>query len=244
MRPTPAGQALLDTFDRIVIINLAHRTDRLREIRAEFARLGLSLDHPQILRFDACRFDQPEGFPTAGTRGCFHSHLNVWREAVARGDRAVLLIEDDLDFSPDIDAQLPAILERLRAEDWSVFYGAILQWARAAEPLPPLTPARPEESVMGGHFIALTGEALAGMPAYLDAILSRPPGSPEGGPMHVDGAYGWFRRANPHLATFIARPDQGQQRRSRTDIHALGFVDRTPVLRELAAMARRVKRAL
>ncbi len=38
MAPTPAGRALLDTFDRIVVVNLAHRTDRRREIAAHLAR--------------------------------------------------------------------------------------------------------------------------------------------------------------------------------------------------------------
>jgi hypothetical protein len=242
MTPTPAGQKLIDTFDHIVIINLAHRADRRQEMAAQLARLGLSFDHPSVLRFDACRFDEPAGFPTAGTRGCFHSHLGVWREAAERGDKTVLLLEDDLDFGPDVETLLPAALEALDQQDWSHFYGAVLEWSPSTPPSTPLASAQPNEPVLGGHFIAMHGDAIAKNVAYLDAILTRPAGSPDGGPMHVDGAYGWFRKANPADRTFIARPELGFQRSSRTDIHTLRWPDRFPVLREITALVRRIKR--
>lgn len=244
MTPTPAGQKLIETFDHIVIINLAHRADRRQEMAQQLARLGLSFDHPSVLRFDACRFEDPAGFPTAGTRGCFHSHLGVWRDAAERGDQAVLLLEDDLDFGPDIEKTLPATLDALGQKNWSHFYGAVLEWSPAASPLTPLAAAQPNESVLGGHFLAMRGDAIAKNVAYLEAILTRPNGSPDGGPMHVDGAYGWFRKANPADQTYIAYPDLGFQRSSRTDIHALHWADRLPVLRELTSLARRIKRKL
>jgi hypothetical protein len=42
--PTEAGQSLLNTFDRVRIINLKHRSDRRREIESELARFGLAVD--------------------------------------------------------------------------------------------------------------------------------------------------------------------------------------------------------
>lgn len=242
MIPTVAGQKLIDMFDRIVIINLAHRADRRREMAQQLARLGLSFDHPSVLRFDACRFEEPADFPTTGTRGCFHSHLGVWRDATMRGDRSVLLLEDDLDFGPDIDTSLPAALDALSQQDWSHFYGAVLEWDPTLAPTTPLAQAQPDEPILGGHFIAMRGDAIAKNVAYLDAILTRPVGSPEGGPMHVDGAYGWFRKANPADRTFVANPDLGFQRSSRTDIHALSWPDRLPLLREITALIRRLNR--
>lgn len=242
--PTSAGRALLAAFDRIVVVNLASRTDRLREVSAQLARLGLGFDRPEVLRFDACRFDAAAGFPTPGTRGCFHSHLGVWTEALARGDERVLLLEDDLDFAAGIEPLLPAALDALRAKDWSVFHGAVLQWHTRALPREPLTPADPGDGILGAHFIAMRGPAMAAVVPYLRAIAARPPGSPEGGPMHVDGAYGWFRHAHPQFETWVATPELGFQRSSRTDIHPLGLIDRTPGLRGLAAIARRIKRSL
>ncbi len=244
MTPTPAGQKLIDTFDHIVIINLAHRSDRRREMAQQLARLGLSFNHPSVIRFDACSFAEPADFPTTGTRGCFHSHLGVWREAFARGDQSTLLIEDDLDFAPDIENTLPAALDALAHQDWSHFYGAVLEWHPAVLPSSPLGRAEASEPILGGHFIAMRGKAIAQIVAYLEAILTRPAGSPDGGPMHVDGAYGWFRRANSTDPTFVANPDLGFQRSSRTDIHVLRWPDRLPVIREMTAIARRMKRTL
>jgi len=241
---TAAGQALLDAFDRIVVINLASRKDRLREISEQLGRLGLSFDHSKLFRFDACRFDKPAGFPTTGTRGCFHSHMGVWQEALARGDGSVLLLEDDLDLASDIEARLPPALAQLAASDWSIFYGAVLEWESAQAPTTPIAMAQSDEPILGGHFIAMRGAALAGIGRYLSSIAQRPAGSPEGGPMHVDGAYGWFRKANPHLTTKIAVPDLGFQRSSRTDIHALGIKDRLPIIRQAVEMVRRLRRRL
>lgn len=239
---TAAGQALVDAFDRIVVINLARRKDRLREISEQLHRLGLSFDHPKLLRFDACRFDEPAGFPTTGTRGCFHSHMCVWQEAVARGDQSVLLLEDDLDLSPEIEPLLPLVLAALREANWSIFYGAVLKWLPGETPTSPIAVAHPEEPILGGHFIAMRGEALKEVGSYLAKISQRPPGSVEGGPMHVDGAYGWFRRQNPRFQTRVAHPDLGFQRSSRTDIHALGLKDRIPIIRQLVGLARRLWR--
>ncbi len=53
---------------------------------------------------------------------------------------------------------------------------------------------------------------------YLEAMLQRPKGSPDGGPMHVDGAYSWFRRAHPEVAAYVCTPSVAQQRSSRSDI--------------------------
>ena len=62
--------------------------------------------------------------------------------------------------------------------------------------------------------------------------------------MHVDGAYNWFRRANPQFKTLLAIPELGFQRASRTDIHELRWYDRVPLFREGMASLRQVKNAL
>lgn len=237
-----AGQSLVDTFDRIVIINLAHRNDRRVEVSHQLSRLGLSFDHPSLLIYDACRFDDAAGFPTPGTRGCFHSHLGVWRDAIRRGDRSVLLLEDDFDFSSEIEMTLPSALAAAAEEPWSIFYGGVLEWTPAQAPAPPISMAQNDEAILGGHFIGMRGEALQAIVRYLEAMLERPAGSPDGGPMHVDGAYSWFRRKHPELHTVVAFPDLGHQRSSRTDIHELTWKDSLPVICDLTAMARRILR--
>jgi hypothetical protein len=76
--------------------------------------------------------------------------------------------------------------------------------------------------------------------AYLEAILGRTGGDPAGGPMHVDGAYSWFRRDNPDVVTRLVLPQLGFQRRSRTDVHDHRWHDRTPLIAQALTVARRL----
>jgi hypothetical protein len=59
--------------------------------------------------------------------------------------------------------------------------------------------------------------------------------------MHVDGAYSMFRMRYPDRVTLMATPSLGSQRSSRSDIATNKWYDRTPVIREIASIARRGK---
>lgn len=243
---TRGGQSLLATFERVRIINLAARADRRRETGAEFARFGLSIDGHRIAFHEACRPSDPGGFPTIGTRGCFYSHLQVLELALADGVENILILEDDIDFSRNVEALIPVTLDELTKHQWGVFYGGLLACSIPSERAltGPLWRASPDNGIQGTHFVAFSKPVIHLAVPYLKAIAARPPGSPEGGPMHVDGAYSWLRRAYPHIETWLATPELGHQRPSRTDIHDPRFIDKMPVMRDMAAFARRVKRHL
>jgi hypothetical protein len=238
--PTKAGQALLDTFDRVRIINLKHRDDRRREMTAELAKLGLTLGG-KIAFQEACRPADAAPFSSIGARGCFMSHYAILKDALDDGAQSVLILEDDLDFTRDAEDRLPATLARLATGSWSIFYGGYERYAGALDDAP-LCPADPAEPIRTTHFLALSRDAIAAAVPYLDRMLARPAGHPDGGPMHVDGAYSWLRKDNPQLETWLAVPELGHQRPSRTDIHDLGLLDRTPVLRDVVHILRRIKR--
>lgn len=245
MKDNQLGRYITDTFDVIYVINLSKRKDRLRDISKQLARIGLHFDGDRVVRLDACSFDSRGDYPTAGTRGCFHSHLKAWQYAMRKPHvQSALVLEDDLDFVRDIRESLPAAFTALAERDWSIFYGSVLRWAPSVEIQAPLTEAMPGEAILGGHFVGMRGEALKTVSDYLDGMDRRPRASPEGGPMHVDGAYNWFRSAHPEYQTLIARPDLGLQRSSRTDIHELTWKDRLPVVRDVTALGRRVVRAI
>ena len=59
--------------------------------------------------------------------------------------------------------------------------------------------------------------------------------------MHVDGAYSRFRADNPDVRTFVAMPELGYQRPSRTDIHALRWFDRLPIIKDAVQAARQIR---
>lgn len=241
---TESAKSLLATFDRIRIINLPERTDRRREVRSEFARIGLPIDGTTVAFHDANRPTEAGGFQSIGARGCFFSHLEVLESAMSDGVDSVLILEDDLDFSKNFALDLPSALDHLRRHEWGVFYGGLISCTMPEERNAdtPLAKASPDNGVQGTHFVAFSKAAISLAVPYLNEMARRPPGSVEGGPMHVDGAYSWLRRAHPHLETWLAAPELGHQRPSRTDIHDLGFIDKTPVIRDVAALARRVKR--
>lgn len=240
------GERLVREIGPIRIINLPHRADRRTEVEAELAGLGLTLEPasagaPAAL-FPAVRPDEMSGFPSIGARGCFLSHLGVLRQALDDGAEAVLILEDDVAFSREAIVRLPAALDALAGEDWAICYGGYrLSAALEAAPagiatIPPAVP------VMTTHCLAIRRAAIVALVPYLDAMQARPAGSVEGGPMHVDGAYSWFRAAYPQFRTVAITPEIAHQRASRTDIHDLKIYDRLPLIRDVAQGLRRLRR--
>jgi len=228
----------LARFDAVRVISLPTRPDRRQEMGVELARVGAALDGGQIAFHDAARPAEPAGFPSVGAHGCFLSHLQVLEEAEAKGWTNIAILEDDASFSDGQRAQVGRVLAALWKQPWSIFYGGSPQ---EGVPEAPLKRLAPDDPIGLTHFMAFRGEGITRAIPYLRAMLGRPAGSPDGGPMHVDGAYSWLRRAHPDLAAYAATPPIAYQRASRTDIADTGAIDRVPVVRELVALARRVK---
>jgi glycosyl transferase family 25 len=234
---------LLARFDQVRIINLPERKDRRREVTKELARIG-ALGDPQIAFFDAMKPTDPGAFPSLGARGCFMSHLDILRAAVAAGVGSLLILVDDFNFSADFQASGKVQLDRLTGGDWGMFYGAYRLSAGTSTP-PPGMPLPSAVAVETAAFVAFNGRVLPRIVAFLEEILTRPAGSPDYGPMHVDGAYSVFRMLHPDVVTYLSSPKFGYQRSSRSDISdTRPFVDKVPVLREAANVARRLRGVL
>lgn len=229
-----------ESFDRIYVINLASRADRRAEMAKQLSRIGLGFDSAAVRLFGAVRPADAGPFPSIGSRGCFMSHLGVLNDAATAGLQKILIVEDDLNFAPDFAQRSERLVARIAAPDWGMFYGG---HEVAGHPSADNGAAdlNPEEPVQTAHFVALQGPSINAAAAYLAAMLLRPSGDPNGGPMHVDGAYSWFRRAHPHVRTWIAVPPLGYQRASRTDIHDLRWFDKMPAVREVVSMLRRLR---
>ena len=234
------GAALLSVFDRIYVLNLPQRTDRRREMEQQLARIGLALAHPGVTLFPAIRPEAAGTFPTIGCRGCFESHLAIFRDALERGFDSILVIEDDTNFRADFNARMPELARGLAAEHWDIFYG----WSEAGGVTPAadgLVEIAPETALTTSHFIGYRRRAFAALVPYLEQMAARPLGHPEGGPMHVDGAFGWFRAARPDLRSLGPAQPLARQRPSRTDIQDERWFDRIAALRPLVALYRSLK---
>ncbi len=103
---------LEEYFDKIILINLARRKDRLEESMVQFAKLG----NPPFTLFEA------HDMPGDGNRGCTASHRGVLELICHHGWRRTLILEDDFHVVHD-DCQ-----ERFSAmigdvpDAWSMIY--------------------------------------------------------------------------------------------------------------------------
>jgi len=231
---------VLGYFQQIYVINMPHRHDRRREMAEQLNEIGLNYESAGVQLFRAVRPEAPDKFPSVGARGCFLSHLGVLRDASNRQFERILIFEDDLNFVPDFSVRIGAIVAALERQDWSVFYGGyVLTAALEIQSPGALVRADPTFGIQATHFIGLRGQAIYEAVGYLESLLTRPSGDPSGGPMHVDGAYSWFRHAFPQMLTLLATPQLGYQRSSRSDIYALRWFDRVPGVRHAVARLRR-----
>jgi glycosyl transferase family 25 len=203
----------------------------------ELAALGEKIDGDRVAFEPAIRPADRGSFETPGTKGCFLSHLAVLKQAQRDGVSSLLILEDDVAFSANEVAGMLAAVTALNRMPWGIFYGGSL----VGQSSTPLSEIAPKDSVMLAHFIAFTQPVIEDLVTYLDAMLRRPAGSIEGGPMHVDGAYSWFRGSHPDIRAFAATPPIAHQRSSPTDIHERRGLDRLPLLRYSLVPARFLK---
>jgi GR25 family glycosyltransferase involved in LPS biosynthesis len=102
-------------FDRIVVINLERRTDRLEQFDAEAKRLGFEYEVHKAIDGQAEGID-----PIVAGR---LSHIQVL-ETIKPGEM-VLICEDDAVFHDDFTEKLDAHMAKL-PQDWDIFYlGAV-----------------------------------------------------------------------------------------------------------------------
>lgn len=229
-------------FDRAYVINLPDRRDRQHDMRRQLQRIGLRLGDRNVTLFPAIRPADKGGFETVGTRGCFLSHLAVLDDAVEASCSRIVIFEDDLNFCRDFNVRIDQVLRGLAGMPWSIFYGG----HRISGASPPseasgLWPLASWTEVATAHFVAFQGTAIRRVAGTLRSLASRPAGDPDGGAMHVDGAYNWHRKLNPSDLALAAVPELGYQRSSRTDVHCLGWKDKTPLVRETIAQLRRLR---
>ena len=229
---------LNEVFELTRVINLVHRTDRLRQMKRQLKTLGCSFIPGNVELYAATRETASNGFPNAGAHGCFVSHLTILRDAKKRGVKNVLIMEDDLEIREEDVPRLELMLEQSKGMEWGFLYpGHVLQLKQTTEPkwLPY------GGAIQTTHFYAVNGFALDRLLEYLEGCLQRPPGDPVGGPMHYDGALTMFRAANPDIITLVADPSLGSQRSSRSDI-SFRNIERIPILRQAMSGARTLTR--
>lgn len=242
-------RGLSELFDRTWIINLPQRRDRRRQVERELRAAGMPLQEGRVEFFPGIRPADAGGFPSIGCHGCFRSHLEVLREAMRLGVESVLVLEDDVAFVPGFANVQPRIVGLINARPWDLLYLGYGLESPAMPMVEHATKASLAFTPYGGpltltHCYAVRAGVLPTLVGFLEAVIARPAGHPDGGPMHVDGAYNTFRMQNPDVVTLLCAPPLAYQRSSRSDIADVRWYDRTPVARALAEVVRRARELL
>lgn len=229
---------IIDYFDRIYVINLPERKDRYRRVIWQLKQVGLWGTQKTRI-FPAIRPTEAAGFTDIGVRGCFLSHLAVLKSAREDRMKNVLIMEDDLIFSPRFKICEENFVDQLARTSWGfVYFGH-------GEAQPPGTTITTLHSSHGPvsftHFYGINSIIYDRLIAFLERIQLCRPGDPSGSPMSPDAAYSTFRRQNSDVVTLLAIPSLGRQGSSKTDLGKEKWFDRIPVLGRIVGIIRTLK---
>lgn len=227
---------LLSSFDNVSIINMLSRKDRREETEAEFKRNNFEIDGEKVSFFEAVTPSEAAGFPSKGTRGCFLSHLGVLKAALDEGVSSKLVLEDDICFTKELKNIQGDVVKELSNLDWDFVY-----LGHALESEEPRQFKRVSQPMLLSHCYAINAKCMEKLVDYLELVLTREPGHPEGGPMHYDGALNMFFAANPDFNVYYYSENLAYQRPSATNIHEHSKLEQMFFLGPLIRFYRSVK---
>ena len=232
---------IIEYFDRTSIINLPERADRRAETRDEFNRAGWPIENNKADFFSATRPELANGFPSAGVRGCFLSHMNAIKKARYDSLANILIMEDDIAFVTDTNSIASEAFHELDQVNWGFLY---LGHEHKSYDSPEKRLERITEPVPGKYFYAINSTIFDRFLEFLELVLERPPGHPDGGPMYYDGALSTFLMQNRDINTFVVVPSLGYQRSSRSDLHPTFILDELTLLKPLSSVFRSLKNTI
>ena len=225
----------LDFFDRISIINLPSRPDRLHALRSELRRVGYDIDNPKVTIPFAPEPADANGFPSRGVYGNFLSHLGILESAYQDGLQNVLVLEDDAIFSARF--RTCPVAETLSSQPWDMcFIGHALKLAPT-----PSGFQRSDAPFKWAHCYAVNCRVLPRLVDYLKATIERPVAHPTGGKMYIDGAFSLFRQQNPDIVSLLAAPSLSSQKGSPSNLSARNWYDKNPLTKPIVATARAIR---
>lgn len=117
--PPMEERTLANYFDRVVVINLDRRPDRMEELDTEMKRVEWPFRQPQRLRAtDANKVPPHHGWTAGGGAwGCMQSHRRILEEALMDDVHSLLVLEDDVMFVPDFREKVEAFIKNVPL-DW------------------------------------------------------------------------------------------------------------------------------
>lgn len=118
---------MLDTFDRVVCLNLDRRPDRWERFQARLATIAGGWPFAPVERFKAvdAKVCEPPAWWRAdrGAWGCMQSHIRIIEAALLDGVESILVLEDDAMFCEGFRDSAAAFLSIVPAEWDSLMLG-------------------------------------------------------------------------------------------------------------------------
>lgn len=110
---------LRNYFDRVILINLKRRPDRLARVTETLKQVDWPFLWPEIFpAIDGDVVPCPEGWKSGnGAWGCMRSHQQILENAINDGKNSVLILEDDACFVDDFKSRAELFLSQV-PEDW------------------------------------------------------------------------------------------------------------------------------
>ncbi len=202
-------------FDRVAVINLPARRDRLRSIKIEISKLGISENVVEIPEAPIPLDDG--GFPSRGVFGNYLSHLSILKGALAKGTKRLLVLEDDAIFSRAARSSLnqSKILQQVEGQEWSMwFLGHKLRSELRKSP----KGAIPNDMEFHwAHAYAVHHESLTELIDFLERSMARPSGYGIG-KMYIDGAFYHYRSEEASKPCLVSNPALSIQKGSDSNL--------------------------
>ncbi len=115
----PSKPNFSEFFDKVVLINLKRRKDRLEHALRELKKIKWPFLYPELIEgIDGQLENLPIGFTGGlGALGCSLSHIKVLEKAIQDGVENLLILEDDIVFEDDFVEGIKNFLSDL-PDDW------------------------------------------------------------------------------------------------------------------------------
>jgi hypothetical protein len=119
--------------DRIFLINLKHRKDRLQIFNESAKKFGFEYELfeafngkekiSENFEYDGIKIGSPYGTPNyfKGQVGCLISHLNLIKLCKERNYKRVMIFEDDCGFHDEFEYRFTNLFNKIK-DDWQMIY--------------------------------------------------------------------------------------------------------------------------
>lgn len=122
-----------DFFDKVLYINLRNRVDRKEKMEKLFNRYGINAqrfeaisiskeDNDDLVRRGCYFYDEERPEYAPRIKSATLSHLTALFHSKLLNVENVLVLEDDITFSEDIETKLLAAIGDLKKREWDIFF--------------------------------------------------------------------------------------------------------------------------